>query len=85
MSDEDTQTPYDGMPGGKIAQLRYSISNLWDDFGQTDSLSLALIINTGMILLGLLVFLAFDGCASYVGGVWALFNAYPIVQWVFGL
>lgn len=83
MSDENN--PYDGMPSGKVAQLRYSISNLWDDFGHTDSVSLGVVINLGMVLLGVLVAFATDGWLSYLGAFWALFNSYPFVQWVLNL
>jgi hypothetical protein len=81
----EEESDYADVPSGKLNQLKFSISNLWDEFGKTDSLGFAFVVNTGMILVGLVVFLAFDGLVSYAGAVWAISNSYPIIQWVFGL
>jgi hypothetical protein len=81
----ENESDYVDMPSGKVARIKYSISNLWDSFGRTDSLGLGVIINLSMILLGIIVYMATSGLLSYVGVVWALFNCYPFVQWVFGL
>jgi hypothetical protein len=76
---------YSDMPSGKVARIKYSITNLWDSFGRTDSLGLGVVINLGMVLLGIIVFMTTSGILSYVGAVWALFNCYPFVKWVLGL
>lgn len=81
----DNESDYSDIPDGKLNQLKFSISNLWDEYGHTDTLGLAFVINAGMILLGVLVFVLTTGWLSYAGAVWALFNSYPIIQWVFGL
>jgi len=76
---------YSGMPSGRIARVKYSIGNLWDSFGRTDSIGLGVIINLSMIALGVIVFYTTSDLVSYAGAVWALFNSYPFVKWVFGL
>jgi hypothetical protein len=81
----ENESDYADAPDGKFNQLKYSVTNLWDEFGNTDSLGFAFVVNTAMILLGVVVFLTFDGLVSYAGAVWAIFNSYPIIQWVFGL
>lgn len=81
----ENESDYADAPDGKLNQLKYSVTNLWDELGNTDTIGLGFIVNGSMILLGLVVFLATDGLVSYAGAVWAIFNSYPIIQWVFGL
>jgi len=82
MSDEDEE--YD-MPTGRVAQLQYSISNLIEDFGQTDSIGLGLVINLVMVGLGIVVWAAFSGLVAFVGAVFAIVHILAIVKWVLGL
>jgi hypothetical protein len=79
------ESDYAGMPSGRIARIKYSISNLWDSFGRTDSVGLGVVINLGMVALGIIVYMATTGLLQYAGVVWAIFNAYPLLKWVFGL
>lgn len=81
----DSESDYSGMPSGRIARLKYSVSNLWDSFGRTDNARLGAIINLSMIALGVIVYFATTGWLSYVGVVWAIFNSYPLIQWVMNL
>jgi len=79
----DEQSDYSDMPSGRIAQLKYSVSNLWDEFGHTSSIGLGFVINSSMVALGILVFvLSSNQWASYAGVVWAIINGYPLLQWV---
>jgi len=81
----ENESDYSGMPTGRIARIKYSISNLWDSFGRTDSLGLGVIINLSMIALGIIVYVLSSGLLSYVGAVWAIFNSYPFIKLVFNL
>jgi len=73
MTDEDT------IPTGKLARLRYSISNLKTEFANTDNLVVGTLINLTLALLGIAVFLMFDPWLSYVGTVWAIMHVAAIV------
>jgi len=77
------ESDYADMPTGRIARIKYSITNLWDSFGRTDSLGLGVVINLSMIALGIIVYMATSGLLSYVGAVWAIFNTYPFIKLVF--
>lgn len=81
----EDESDYADVPSGKLTQLKFSISNLWDEYGHTDTLGYAFAVNLSMASLGMVVFLVLDGWLSYAGAVWAIFNSYPIIQWVFGL
>jgi hypothetical protein len=67
-----------------VAGLRYSIQNLWSDFGNTDSVSLGLVINLGLAAIGVLIYAFGSGWVAFVGAVWAILNVLGIVKWVFG-
>jgi len=82
MSDEDEE--YD-MPTGRVAQLQYSISNLIEDFGQTDSIGLGLVINLFMVAMGIVIWAAFSGLVAFAGAVFAILHILAIVKWVLGL
>lgn len=82
MSDENDKWD---IPTGRFAQLQLSISNLWDEFGQTESIGLALVINLGLAALGMIGYVALSGIPSYIAGVWAVLNLLGIVKWVLGL
>jgi hypothetical protein len=81
----ENESDYSGMPTGRIARIKYSIHNLWDSFGRTDSLGLGVVINLSMIALGIIVYVLSSGLLSYVGAVWAIFNSYPFIKLVFNL
>lgn len=83
MTNDDN--PYRDAPDGKLARLRYSISTLWEGFGNVDSVGLGIVINCGLAALGVVVFVATSGLLSYAGAVWAILNIAPVVQWVLGL
>lgn len=64
--------------------LRYSVQNLWSDFGNTDSVGLGLVINLGLAAVGVLIYAFGSGWVAFVGAVWAILNVLGIVKWVFG-
>lgn len=82
MTDPDSDVD---VPDGGFAQLKYSITNLWQSFGRTDSVLVAFMVNGMLALLGVLVFLTMDGIPSVLGAIWAILNTLPLVQWVLGL
>jgi len=67
---------------GRLGQVRYSVSNLLDEFGHTDSLGFGAVVNTAMVLLGAGVYWGLSGWVSYVGAVWALIHVVAIVKGV---
>jgi len=68
------------------SSLRLSLSNLIDEFGQTDSPIFGLVVNLGLAAPGIAVaLLASNPMFQALGVAWAIFNIYPIVSWVFGL
>lgn len=88
----DDENPYADRPDGKVAQVRYSIANLWSEFGNVDNIQLGIVINVGLGLLGLPVVWfglnAMPGTAglvvAFIGAVWAIVNILPVVQWMVG-
>lgn len=70
----------DPIPDGKLNKLTYSIGNLWEDFGQSDSLLLATAVNVALGALGLAVYLVADGIVAFAGAVWAILHALAIVR-----
>lgn len=68
-----------------LSDLQLAISNLWDEFGSTDNIGLALVINGGLAAIGVIAWLALDGVAAYAGLVWAIINLSGILKWVFRL
>jgi hypothetical protein len=68
------------------SSLRLSLSNLIDEFGQTDSPIFGLVVNLGLAAPGIAVaLLASNPIFQLLGAAWAIFNIYPILSWVFGL
>lgn len=67
------------------SNLKISLSNLLNELGSTEKIGLALVINSGLASIGLVVYLLTDGWVSFVGLVWVIINLWGIVQWVFGL
>lgn len=65
--------------------LRLSITNLWDMFGNTESILIGLLINLSLAATGVAIALLFDGVVAFLGGVWAILNVIGVVKWVFGL
>jgi len=82
MSDDDTEYY---TPESRTDRIKYSVTTLWDDFGRTDSAQLGLVINTGLALLGVIVYILTSGLVSYAGIAWAILNIYPVFQWVISL
>lgn len=68
------------IPDGKLNTLTYAIRNLWEDFGQSDSLLLATAVNVALGALGLAVYLVVDGVVAFVGAVWAILHALAIIR-----
>lgn len=83
MTDDDSD--FADMPSGRRARLQYSISNLWDQFGNVDNVALGLTINIGLASLGLIAFVLGDGLVAWAGIAWAILNGYPLIQWALGL
>lgn len=70
------------MPDGRLARLQYSITNLWDQFGNVDSIQLGIVINVGVGLLGLLLYALTDGWLAVAGIAWFVLNVFPVLRWV---
>lgn len=68
-----------------LASIRYSIGNLWDEFGSTDAPLLGLVVNLGLAAIGVLVYSQASGAVAFVGAAWAILNVLGVVKWVFGL
>lgn len=66
-----------------LSDLTLSISNLWEEFGQTDSPLIGLLVNGGLAATGVAIALAADGWVTYLGVVWAIINLSGIIKWVF--
>jgi hypothetical protein len=73
------------MPSGKVARLKYSINNLWDEWGNVDSIGLGIVINLGLAAIGVLGYVWLSGILAYVAAVWAILNVLPVLQWVLRL
>jgi len=68
------------------ANLRLSISNLWDRLGETNTPLVGLAVNLSLAATGVGVALVFtDPVVSTVGAAWAILNLSGIIKWVFGL
>lgn len=77
MSDDEA------IPTGKLAQLKYSVSNLWDEFGNVDNLVTGTLINLAIGLPGLAGWLMIDHWLSVVGLLWFLMHVVAIVHgWI---
>lgn len=70
---------------GALDDLQLSITNLWDEFGSTDSPLFGLVVNGGLAMLGVVVWWATTGWVSFSAGVWAILNLLGIISWVFRL
>jgi len=81
----DDESDFAEMPSGKVARLKYSINNLWEDFGNVDSIGLGIVINLGLAAIGVIGYVWLSGLVAYVALVWAILNVLPILQWVLGL
>lgn len=64
-----------------LYHLRESITNLWEEFGQTESALLGLAINTSLTLVGVAVYLTTDGLLAFAGAVWAILHILAIARW----
>jgi len=82
MSDDND---FSDIPTGKTARLRYSINNLWDQWGNVDNERLGLVINLGLASFGVLAWVAFSGLLAWAGVAWAVLNIVPVIQWVLRL
>lgn len=82
MSDEND---YSDIPSGKRAQLRYSITSLWDDLGNADDPKTGLLVSLILAAVGVWIYVVFDPWVSYVGAVWAILNLLGPFKWVLGL
>lgn len=65
----------------KLEQVRYSVSNLFDSFGEA-SVGVGLLVSIGLAAPGLFVWLQFDGVVAIVGLLWAIINLLGPVKWV---
>lgn len=73
---------WEDVPDTRTGQIRYSVTNLWDEFGHTEHLGLALVVNCGLAALGALVWWRTSGIVAFVGFVWMLINLLGVVKWV---
>jgi len=65
-----------------LSELKTSLRTLWHEFGQTDSLTLGIIINTSMVAIGVAGVLLLDGLLQFIACAWLVLNLYPLVEWV---
>lgn len=70
------------LPDGKLTRLKYSITNLWDDLGRTDSAAFGFLVNGGLALIGGVVALFTTGWIQFIAVAWAILNLIPIFKWV---
>lgn len=68
-----------------LDNLKLSLSNLIHEFGSSESIGFALVINLGLAAIGVAVYLGTSGLLSFVGGLWAIINLLGIVAWVLRL
>jgi len=73
------------VPDGKLDKLTYSITNLWDEIGRTDNILFGLVVNVGLALLGVAIYVGTSGILSFLGAAWAMLNALGILRWVMQL
>jgi diacylglycerol kinase len=83
MSDRDESAVE--VPNGMLAKFRYSITNLWDRFGQQDQIGIALAVNMLLTVFGILVYIWTDGILAFIGAVWGVLHVLAIIKWVAGL
>jgi len=76
---------YSDVPTGKVAQLRYSITNLWDDLGSADDPKVGLFVSVLLALVGVFIYVNFSGWVGFAGVVWAILNLLGPIKWVLGL
>jgi len=81
----DDESDFADMPSGKVARLKYSINNLWGEWGNVDSIGLGIVINLGLAAFGFIGYAFLSGIPSYVALVWGIVNILPIIQWVLRL
>lgn len=68
-----------------IDRLHQSISNLWEEFGSTDSPLFGLVVNGGLASIGVVVAVSTTGVIQFIAGVWAILNLLGIIAWVLRL
>jgi len=73
------------VPTRKRDRLTQSISNLWAEFGTVDSVSLGLVVNLGLALIGVVIWWQTTGLVAFAGAVWAILNLAGIIKWVLKL
>jgi len=77
MSDEDS------IPTESTARLKYSITNLWDEFANVDNLVTGTLLNVAIGLPGLAGWLIVDHWIGLLGLGWFLIHVSAIVQgWI---
>lgn len=73
------------VPDSRIDRIKYSITNLWDEFGTTDSPLFGAVWNVSMALVGFIVMVYTDGLVALAGVSWAILHLLAIFKWVVGL
>lgn len=66
----------------RLQNLKISVSNLIDEFGQADNELVGLAVNGGCAALGGGVWWYFDGAIAVIGALFALLCIAPVVAWV---
>jgi hypothetical protein len=83
MSDRDESAVE--VPNSTLAKLKFSITNLWDEYGNTGSLVGDLFIQLLTAASGITIYLLFDGYVGFAGVVLAILPLLAILKWVVGL
>jgi len=73
------------VPNSTLAKLRYSITNLWEDYGRQEQIGIAFAVNVGLTIIGTAIYATADGWIAFAGAVWAILHVLAIIKWVVGL
>jgi len=65
----------------RLSNLKTSITNLWDTFGRSNTIGVAIIINLATITLGLITYYALSTPLNYTGLFLAFLGAWPIAKY----
>jgi len=69
-----------------LDNLKLSVSNLWDEFGQTDDPVVGVTVSLALACLGVVaIILSSSTAVQLVAVVWVVLNLWGPLAWVMGL